>query len=219
MTWATSGSSPAASGTQSTLQNLAGTQDVILALNAVSATEVWLTGRDVNTWQGLVYHTTDAGATWQKEIVGEYPYIPVGVSARPGGSVWIAGYSGRVQHLPGSTVSVPMTGNPAAVSYLGQVVPNPFRSEASIRFALPADGWLDLQILDVTGRTVASLASGRVRAGAQTHAWAPRAGRGSAPDVGAGVYFCYVADRSPSEGSQASASSAHVETRKLLYMR
>ncbi len=209
-------------GVSWTLQNLAGTQDVILGLHAVSATEVWLTGRELNSFAAVVYHTTDAGQTWEKEVVGEYPYIPVGVSATPSGNVWIAGYAGRIQHLPGSTVSVPGPSGTPSRSYLGQVVPNPFRSEASIRYTLPADGWLDLQIVDVSGRVVESLANGRARAGAHTLVWAPRAGERSAPDVTPGMYFCrlqYVADRSSDEAAAGAVNRPHVETRKVLYMR
>ncbi len=66
--------------------------------------------------------------------------------------------------------------------------PNPFNPSTSIRFTLPAAGRADVCILDVSGRTVALLASGFRSAGLHTVQWNGLDDTGAA--VPAGVYFC-----------------------------
>jgi hypothetical protein len=75
---------------------------------------------------------------------------------------------------------------PARLTLRG-AFPNPARSGATIRYALPAAGRVDLAILDLAGRRVRTLAAGDVPAGEQAAAWDGR-DAGCRP-VAPGLYF------------------------------
>jgi uncharacterized repeat protein (TIGR02543 family) len=80
---------------------------------------------------------------------------------------------------------------PAIVEFaLLPVVPSPSRSVARLRFDLPKDAQVDLGVVDVRGREVASLVHGAMPAGRHTVTWngQTRSGR-AAP----GVYFARYA--------------------------
>lgn len=66
---------------------------------------------------------------------------------------------------------------------LSTVAPNPFRDETTIRYAVPMESWVRLEIFDVTGRQVALLVNEKQRAGFHS---ATFVGQGRA----SGVYFC-----------------------------
>jgi endo-1,4-beta-xylanase len=74
---------------------------------------------------------------------------------------------------------------------LGPNYPNPFNPSTSMGFTLPAAGRADVSILDVSGRHVRTLASGRMAAGLHTVQWDGLDERGAA--VPAGVYLCRMA--------------------------
>ncbi len=65
--------------------------------------------------------------------------------------------------------------------------PNPARNQSVLRFTLPAASTVRLDIVDVSGRVVATLAEGAYEAGEHTMAWDGQdaSGRASAP----GLYF------------------------------
>jgi subtilase family serine protease len=87
------------------------------------------------------------------------------------------------------SVDVPAPEAPPAVSFLGPVLPNPFTARTTIRFGLAQAAPVTLDIHDVAGRRVRSLAEGTpYAAGAHALEWDARDddGRG----VRAGVYFC-----------------------------
>lgn len=68
-----------------------------------------------------------------------------------------------------------------------QVVPNPARGEATIRFATGGPSAVTLDIHDTAGRLVRRLADGRATDGAAGYAWDGRDAAGR--PVGSGVYF------------------------------
>jgi hypothetical protein len=70
------------------------------------------------------------------------------------------------------------------------VVPSPSVSSAKLRFELPREARVDLTIVDVRGREVASLVHGTLPAGRHAAAWNGQAASGRAP---AGVYFAKYA--------------------------
>jgi aminopeptidase N len=74
---------------------------------------------------------------------------------------------------------------PAA--FLGQNIPNPFNPVTTIEFGLEAEGRITLDVFDVNGRLVRSLASGLFPAGRHTLSWKGMAEDGSR--VNSGVYF------------------------------
>jgi hypothetical protein len=74
-----------------------------------------------------------------------------------------------------------------AVDFLAPPSPNPFRGRASFRFGLARTGAVQLELYDVSGRRVRSLASGTLAAGEHFSAWDGRDQGGNA--VKPGVYF------------------------------
>ena len=80
------------------------------------------------------------------------------------------------------------------------IYPNPFNSFTQIEFALPRAGAVSVDIYDILGQHIATLANGTYAAGKHTLVWDAR-------DVSSGVYLC----RASSGGSTL--------TRKLLLLR
>jgi hypothetical protein len=70
---------------------------------------------------------------------------------------------------------------------LYQSVPNPFGRQAAIRFDVPRAGNVLLEIYDVNGRRVRTLADGAMAPGARLLSWDGTDAGGRA--VGSGVYF------------------------------
>ncbi|MBD3367078.1 MAG: choice-of-anchor D domain-containing protein [Candidatus Eisenbacteria bacterium] len=66
---------------------------------------------------------------------------------------------------------------------LKPAVPNPFRSRTAVRLLLPAPAEALVEIYDVSGRRVATLADGPLPAGVNRLEWNGR-------DVASGIYFC-----------------------------
>jgi len=73
------------------------------------------------------------------------------------------------------------------IDELRQNVPNPFRGETDIAFALAARGHVSLEVFDASGRMVATLADREFEPGAHSLRWSGRDARGGAAP--AGVYF------------------------------
>jgi hypothetical protein len=90
-------------------------------------------------------------------------------------------------------------GAPQAASLrLGQIVPNPFVSSASIDFHLARREVVTLRILDLAGRQVRELiGSGEFPPGRHTARWDGCDDSGTA--VPAGLYFCRLSSGTASE--------------------
>jgi hypothetical protein len=84
--------------------------------------------------------------------------------------------------------AVPIGGAPPVTALaLSPASPNPFDRATAVRFALPAAGRVQLQVLDVQGRLVRTLLDERLDAGTWEETWDGRTDGGGA--VGPGVYF------------------------------
>ena len=113
--------------------------------------------------------------------------------------------SSIVLHYQGATpVSVPADVAPPLSFALAPTEPNPAHGVALLRYSLPVRGDVRLRLYDVTGRGLATLASGAVDAGVHAARLDVRA-------LAGGVYFCRFEARTP-DGS----TLLHAETRKLL---
>jgi hypothetical protein len=66
--------------------------------------------------------------------------------------------------------------------------PNPFSAQTAISFGLPVSGNVVLNVFDMTGRLVTTVANGEMAAANHTIVWDGTDSTGS--QVGAGVYFC-----------------------------
>jgi len=87
-----------------------------------------------------------------------------------------------------SPADTPLGGEDVALSFgISSVDPNPFRLSALIRFALPTAGVARVDILDVAGRRVRSLASGPMDAGLHVLDWEGKDDAGRS--ISSGVYF------------------------------
>jgi hypothetical protein len=109
---------------------------------------------------------------------------------------------GQVQLTGQVTVNV---GAPVAFR-LHPARPNPFNPRTQIRLDLPASTVCDLRVLDVSGRTVRRLLSGRQKAGTHDLVWDGRNDRGL--EVGSGIYFL-----------RAEASGYSEEKQKLVLLK
>jgi hypothetical protein len=76
----------------------------------------------------------------------------------------------------------------ASSSYLHQNTPNPFSTTTSIQYELDAPGQTLLQIYDINGAVVKTLAQGKQVAGMHTVEWDATTNTGAR--AGAGIYFC-----------------------------
>jgi len=116
------------------------------------------------------------------------PYLHTVWSEAPEENVYEVGYNklnlkqaqGEGQQSAGKT---PLPQKPS----LSACRPNPFRYRSQIAYQLPTAGNVRLEVYDVTGRTVRTLASGYKQAGSYTVNWDARDNRGR--EVPRGVYF------------------------------
>jgi flagellar hook assembly protein FlgD len=76
---------------------------------------------------------------------------------------------------------------------LEQNVPNPFGRSTTIRFAVPSEQEVRLEIFSASGQRVACLVDGRVPRGWSQVAWDSKDERGH--EVAAGAYFCRLSTK------------------------
>jgi hypothetical protein len=78
--------------------------------------------------------------------------------------------------------SVEKDGALPATFELGQNYPNPFNPSTEIRFSLPSASTVKLEVFDITGRLVTTVANGRFEAGSHSVIW-------NAGNTASGVYL------------------------------
>jgi PKD repeat protein len=100
---------------------------------------------------------------------------------------------------------------------LSQNFPNPFNPETTIRFDLPVDAEVRLELFDVLGQRVRTLASGWLSAGGQRVVWDGRDEAGSA--VGNGVYFYRLQADAWRSDALRSADLRFVQVRRMLLLK
>jgi len=99
------------------------------------------------------------------------------------------------------TTSAPRPPAPEPLRFvLDQNYPNPFNPSTVIGYSIPSDARVRLRIIDVLGRTVATLVDAPQRAGSHTVRW-------DAGGASSGVYFC------------ALEAGGRLQVRKLVVMR
>jgi hypothetical protein len=130
------------------------------------------------------------GSSWTSIALDEVAPGPIAVDAR--GDVWLSGDDMRgvarwhSEDLPTAVQGDLGTAVPVPTGSLG-AAPNPFNQQAEVRFALPRAASIELQVFDVAGQLVATLAQGSYPAGVHTVIW-DAATRGR--DLASGVYLC-----------------------------
>jgi len=70
---------------------------------------------------------------------------------------------------------------------LAQNYPNPFNPKTMIRFALPKDSWVKLEVYNILGQKVKTLVDEKLTAGVKQVEWDGKDGKGL--EVASGIYF------------------------------
>jgi hypothetical protein len=169
---------------------------VDLAWEADALADFRLTGtREAASWD----------VAWQSEGSGLYRARDESPQLAPGGEVSYR-LEGRLsgedwQLLRELAVTLP----PAFATRLLAPHPNPFNPTVTLPFTLAAPGRVRLEIFDLAGRRIATLADGHFEAGEQALAWDGRDGAGN-PQA-SGVYFARL------------AAAGLTETKRLVLLR
>jgi len=92
-------------GNSWTIVDIGTTTDHLFNVSVVSPSEVWAVGRENFSFDGVIYHTTNGGVNWTREVVTHYlPDVPYTISAFASGDVWFGGYNGRIFKKNGSSM-------------------------------------------------------------------------------------------------------------------
>ncbi|MBI4534681.1 MAG: T9SS type A sorting domain-containing protein [Ignavibacteriae bacterium] len=171
-------------GANWTYQDIGTTEDHIFSIHVVSPNESWMTGReaDVLTMRGVVYHTTNGGTTWTREVTSPNPYWGYAITGS-GASVWTAGYEGRIHRKQQQTgIGRELNQTLATAFRLEQNFPNPFNPTTAIRYELAKAGFVSLKVYDILGREVAVLVGENQTPGTHRVSW-------NAAGLSSGGYF------------------------------
>lgn len=142
----------------------------------------WYLGSDLGIWS-----STDDGATWTPAGTGLPNAVVTDLEIKRERRKLVAGTFGRgvwELDLPAAGVGAPETlARPVARLMLDAPYPNPGADRVTLRFANRGDAAADLDVFDVAGRRVASVAAGVRRDGVvRSMTW-------YTTDLAAGTYF------------------------------
>ena len=106
------------------------------------------------------------------------------------------GYELDFEFLGGATgireIEDPEKGVPEDFS-LSQNYPNPFNPQTIIRFTLPSDTWVKVEVFNILGQRVKTLVDQHLSAGAKEVSWDGKNSKGV--EVGSGIYFYRIATK------------------------
>jgi hypothetical protein len=159
--------------------------------NHVSGTEVTHNNENSRSWT----FSWTAPAT-----IGNQNFVATGLAADggqdTGGDAWYYyGGASNSQFVINVNNPVGVSGTPSTL-WIAPPVPNPCRRETVVEFSLPSAGDVSVEILDVSGRHVATLMRAALPAGHSSVRWDRRADNGSR--AVAGLYFVRLARGSES---------------------
>jgi hypothetical protein len=89
--------------------------------------------------------------------------------------------------VKGTALAAPLRGASRSPAFLAEARPNPFESNATLAYSIPARGDVKLSILDLSGRHVRTLFAGPREPGSHSAVWDGLNERGQR--LGPGVYF------------------------------
>jgi hypothetical protein len=155
---------------------------------SIDSVAVLYTRDSRSEWQVVAHGIPDGNAfAWTTpDSTSDSSYVAVGIYQ--GRSLLGVGVAGPF--VIGNTTAVEEGDAEAPKAFaLYPIRPNPFNSTADVSFDLPLVSHVHLRVFDVSGRLVATLASGPMPAGRHTIHWKP-------VGVSSGVYFCELNTRS-----------------------
>ena len=111
---------------------------------------------------GRVKHTTDGGINWVNQDSGTNNGL-TSVFFIDNNTGWAVGYNGTIitTHIP---VSVDIPSQPIEYK-LSQNYPNPFNPTTTIKYSIPTDGFVKLNVFNALGEEVSTLVSAFTEAG------------------------------------------------------
>lgn len=134
-----------------------------------------------------------AGA-FDSTVVTASAEVPTGALAAGPHTLWVRGQDAAGRWGPASPIpviandyGVLSVSDPSFTTFLSTASPNPFRTTTRIRFGLARPGAVRLELFDMQGRRIRTLAAGVLPPGAHGASWDGRDGSGNR--VRAGVYF------------------------------
>jgi hypothetical protein len=149
---------------------------------------------------GFYAHTTDSGQSWSSGTI----YHDVSVNAAvftPGGEWgWTVGTGDQIMRYHDLPDAVPKPHTPLPSSLTLTTYPNPFNAVTTLAWELPNTVHTVINLYDVTGRLVRTIADGTMAAGHHVQSI-------NANDLPSGLYFVRL------------QAAAHSLTQKLLLVR
>jgi len=155
----------------------------------------------VKDMSGNVIFDNQAGAPDTARATTDMPGAYFQVRLPNGGLGHLSAFQPRVE---------PAAGGLVGGFELAQNFPNPFRASTQVRFTLPERSHVELTVLDVAGREVATLANGAWDAGSHGVSWSGRTNSGMS--ASRGVYFVRLA------AGLASGERRFVSVRKMIVL-
>jgi len=143
---------------------------------------------DGNTWTTYTMENSSLPATSVYDIAEDHD-----------GVIWIGTFDGIASYDPGtSTFVAQKETQPELVSIQG-AYPNPFNSSTTISFTLPATGFTQLVIYNITGQKVRQLVAETITAGIHNVMWDGRSANGLSVSSGIYISRLTIGERTASE--------------------
>jgi hypothetical protein len=141
--------------------------------------------------------------------INVYAYNEDGLPSRAGGPIYITTGCYRLNECGGggcNTIYPPVNRADVPREFaLEQNVPNPFNAGTLVRFSLPEEGEASLEVYNILGQKIATLASGRLPGGDHEIQWNGRDDHGVA--LSSGLYMLRL------------ASGGHVAHKKMVILK
>jgi Secretion system C-terminal sorting domain/Photosynthesis system II assembly factor YCF48 len=195
-------------GTNWTLTRPSSSQNGLTSVFFLDSLNGWISDN-----HGGIMHSTDGGSTWSVQRSDSSGYAPLNsIFFLDKNEGWAVG-NGIILHTTNGGVSAVNQPPSRPSSFrLTQNYPNPFNPSTTISYQLSAVSYVTLNVYDILGRQVATLADGKQTAGIHTVTW-------NARDFPSGVYFYRLTVRGLEPLTSSSLKGTFVETRQMVLIK